>query len=88
MFALEIGLLLVLKVNDILVNRRYKMKLKKFKKIIDKAFSVAEECNVNIEFYLGEEELKIEDIGQFGVVLDVVVSLKKLRKISTRKNDS
>lgn len=64
------------------------MKLKKFKKIIDKAFSVAEECNVNIEFYLGEEELKIEDIGQFGVVLDVVVSLKKLRKISTRKNDS
>jgi hypothetical protein len=55
------------------------MKLKKFKKIIDKAVKDAGDTNPDILFYVKEKEYKIKRIGQFSIIPDVTVSLKKIK---------
>lgn len=51
------------------------MKLKKMKEIIDKAYINAEDCDVDIEVWIGEDMYEIKRIGQFGVVPAVTMEL-------------
>ena len=53
------------------------MKLLKLKKIIDVAYKKANGINVDIEFLLNDEQLALKDVGQFGVVPDVVMEFEK-----------
>jgi len=61
------------------------MKLKKFKKIIDKAVKKAKHTDPDILFYVKEQEFEIKRIGQFSLVPDVTVSLKKIKDESICK---
>lgn len=56
------------------------MKLKEFKKLIDKTARRAGKCDVDIEFWLNDKPLEIKEMGQFGVVPDVVITLEKPKK--------
>lgn len=53
------------------------MRLKAFKKVIDECVERAETTDPNVTFEFGKEELLIARIGQFSVVPDVVITLKK-----------
>lgn len=56
--------------------RGRKMKLLKMKEVIDQSVKAAEKTNPNIEFWIGNTEYELKDIGQFGVIPDVVITLK------------
>jgi len=55
------------------------MELREFKKIIDKADRHAGKCKVNVEFWVNDKPLDIKEIGQFGVIPDVVITLEPRR---------
>jgi hypothetical protein len=53
------------------------MKLKEFKKCIDKGVKYAGTCDPEIEFYIGEKLYEIKEIGQNVLIPDVIINLKK-----------
>ncbi|MBU1067320.1 hypothetical protein KKE60_06005 [Patescibacteria group bacterium] len=57
-----------------------RMKLRKLKGIIDKCIKNAEKLDVNIEIVCEDEEYVIDEVGQFGVVPDVVLKIRKLKQ--------
>lgn len=52
------------------------MKLRELKKAIDYCASKAETTDPDVLFYFGKKTLEVVEIGQFGVVPDVVITLK------------
>lgn len=54
------------------------MKLKDLKKAIDKAWKDAEHKDVDVEVWNKNTEYEIIRIGQFGVVRDVVLEIKRI----------
>lgn len=62
------------------------MKLTDFKKAIDHAYKKAggAKGSAVVEFWLGnklEDQLLLESISQFGIVPDVVITLKRPKKV-------
>jgi hypothetical protein len=55
------------------------MKLKKFKKIIDKAVKYADCTNPKIFFYTKEQDLKIKRINQSSLMANFSIHLKKVK---------
>ena len=70
------------------------MKLSKFKKQIDMAVKYAGDHDPDVEFWVGEKQYDIKNIGQFSIVPDVVISLEhfgsskpdKLRQRKSKKD--
>ena len=55
------------------------MKLKKFKEIIDKAVEYAGDTDPNITVWRGNTEYEIKRVGQFEIIPDVTIDIKKKR---------
>ena len=53
------------------------MKLAVLKNLIDQAVEDAEGADVDVEVWLDDDCYDIDTIGQFGIVRDVVIQLKK-----------
>ena len=53
------------------------MKLKEFKKLIDKTIKYAGKTNPNIYFYFMGKDLDIENIEQFSILPDVHICFQK-----------
>ncbi len=57
------------------------MKFKKFMDLMKVFKKGSEDLDIDIEFWLGENQmLEVKTMGQFGVVPDVVVTLKKINE--------
>lgn len=55
------------------------MKLKKLKKIIDKAVKYVDCTNPNVYVYVNEQEYEIKRIGQSYLMADLSIHLKKIK---------
>ena len=61
------------------------IKLKEFKKIIDKAVKRAGETDSHIEFYYNDNEIALDNIGQFSILPDVVIEFISIKKYESKK---
>lgn len=55
------------------------MKLKQLKKCIDLCVKNAGKLNPDVEVWLNDKLFRIKEIGQFGVVPDVAITITKVR---------
>lgn len=53
------------------------MKLKKLKEVIDQAVENAGDCDPDVEVWFKKSMYRIMDVGQFGVVPDVTITIGK-----------
>jgi hypothetical protein len=53
------------------------MKLNELMRHLRTTKKTAGKLDVDVEFYVGETQYIIDEIGQFGVIPDVVISLKR-----------
>ena len=56
------------------------MKLKQLKKCIDLCVKNAGKLNPDVEVWLNDKLFRIKEIGQFGVVPDVAITITKVRQ--------
>ena len=51
------------------------MKLRKLKEVIDQCVERAEDCDPDVEVWFKKSMYRIREIGQFGVIPDVTISI-------------
>jgi hypothetical protein len=54
------------------------MKLKELQKMINSAVDAAGEQDVEVEFYVDDDEYEIKRMGQFSIIRDVTINLQKV----------
>lgn len=63
------------------------MKLKELKLAIDKAVEYAGDCDVDVEVWYKNKGYRIGQIGQFGVIPDVVITIgEKIYDLTEKVN--
>ena len=66
------------------------MKLNELLKYLKETKKKAKKLDVDVEFYVGEKQYDISEIGQYGVIPDVTITLKKIKiaPYRTLKNEN